>query len=167
MFELKKLSANAVATAQEKAVRYRLLNEPRLAESICRDILGVDPANRDATVTLILALSDQFGMEGTASSSAEAMELVPQLTDEFDRHYYSGVICERRACAQFQVLSPSSGHIAYDWFRQAMDHFDLAEALSPEGNDLALLRWNTCARVINAREDVCPAPEDSTLTLLE
>ena len=167
MFELKSLSADAVSTAQEKAVRYRLLNEPRLAESICRDILGVEPANRDAIITLILSLTDQFGVEGTARGSAEAMELIPQIADEFDRHYYSGVICERRACAQFKVLSPSSGHIAYDWFRQAMCHFDRAEAVSPEGNDLALLRWNTCARVINARADVCEAPEDNTVTLLE
>lgn len=167
MFELKSLSTDAVATAQEKAVRYRLLNEPRLAESICRDILGVDPENRDAIITLILALTDQFGVEGTARGAAEAMELIPQLSDEFDRHYYSGVVCERRACAQFKVLSPSSGHIAYDWFRQAMDHFDRAEGVSPEGNDLALLRWNTCARVINARDDVCAAPEDTTVTLLE
>lgn len=167
MFELKNLSADAVGTAQEKAVRYRLLNEPMLAESICRDILALEPTNRDAVITLILSLSDQFGREGQAGSIVEAKELVPLLTDEYERHYYSGVICERRACAQFMVLSPASGHIAYDWFRQAMCHFERAEAVSPEGNDLAILRWNTCARMINTRADVCAAPEDRTVTLLE
>ena len=34
--------------ALEKALRYRLLNEPVEAESICRDVLEVDPDNQAA-----------------------------------------------------------------------------------------------------------------------
>ncbi len=167
MFELKNLHVDAVATAQKKAVRYRLLNEPRLAESICRDILNVDDSNQDTIITLILALSDQFGSEGAGGGVSEAMGLIPRLAGEYERRYYSGVVCERRAWAQFRVRSPASGHIAYDWFRQAMDHFESAEKMSPEGNDDAILRWNTCARVINTRADVCPAPEEHGESMLE
>ena len=46
MFELKPLSREAFPAALEKAERYRLLNEPLEAESICRDILAVDPDNQ-------------------------------------------------------------------------------------------------------------------------
>ncbi len=43
MFELKPLSGSAIPAALEKAERYRLLNEPAEAESICRDVLKADP----------------------------------------------------------------------------------------------------------------------------
>ena len=45
MFQLKPLSREAVPAALEKAVRYRLLNEPEQAESSCLDVLLVDPKN--------------------------------------------------------------------------------------------------------------------------
>ena len=48
MFELKRLSDEAVAAALEKALRYRLLNEPAEAESICHDVLRIDPENQHA-----------------------------------------------------------------------------------------------------------------------
>ena len=60
MFELKKISAEGVPEALEKAERYRLLNEPRLAESICLDILEIEPANTRAIVTMLLAITDEF-----------------------------------------------------------------------------------------------------------
>ena len=59
-FELKSISENAVSSALEKAVWYRALNEPLEAESICRDVLEVDPENQQAVATLLLALTDQF-----------------------------------------------------------------------------------------------------------
>ena len=59
MFELKPLSKDAIAGALAKAERYRLLNEASEAESICLDVLNIDPANQDALVTLLLALTDQ------------------------------------------------------------------------------------------------------------
>ena len=37
-----------------------LLNEPAQAESICKDVLAVDPENQAAVVMLLLALTDQF-----------------------------------------------------------------------------------------------------------
>jgi hypothetical protein len=38
MSELKSLSKEAIPAALEKAMRYRLLNEPAEAESICLDV---------------------------------------------------------------------------------------------------------------------------------
>ena len=50
MFELKRLSEDAIPAALEKALRYRLLNEPAEAESICHDVLHIDPENQQALV---------------------------------------------------------------------------------------------------------------------
>ena len=47
MFELERISIDAVPAALEKAERYRLLNEPLMAESICLDVLEpVDLSSR-------------------------------------------------------------------------------------------------------------------------
>ena len=54
MYELKRLTKEAVPRALEKAERYRLLNEPTEAESICQDILRVEPDNQPALVVLLL-----------------------------------------------------------------------------------------------------------------
>ena len=66
MFALKPISRDSVAGALAKAERYRLLNEPNEAESICRDILQVDPANQEALISLILALTDQMSEDTSA-----------------------------------------------------------------------------------------------------
>ncbi len=47
-FQIKKISADGIPHAMEKAERYRLLNDPAQAESICLDILAVDPGNQEA-----------------------------------------------------------------------------------------------------------------------
>jgi hypothetical protein len=72
VFQLKPLSKNAIPAALVKAERYRLLNEPGEAESICLDVLQIDPGNQDALVMLILALTDQFPEELPSSRSAPA-----------------------------------------------------------------------------------------------
>jgi hypothetical protein len=46
MVELKRLSAEGIPAALEKALRYRLLNEPAEAESICHDVPHIDPENQ-------------------------------------------------------------------------------------------------------------------------
>jgi len=48
MFELKRLSTAAIPAALVKAERYRLLNEPDEAQSICEDVLHADPDNFEA-----------------------------------------------------------------------------------------------------------------------
>jgi hypothetical protein len=40
-----------------------------------------------------------------------------------------------------------------------MAHFEKAEAVRPAANDDALLRWNSCARMIANHTDVSPAEE--------
>src|SRR5262249_27751443 len=99
MFELKPLSKDAIPAALAKAERYRLLNESEMAESICEDILAADPGNQHALVTLILAVTDQFRGHGLGQRTTQARDLVPRLTDEYDRLYYGGIVCERRARA--------------------------------------------------------------------
>ena len=42
-FELKSISEQSIPEALAKVERYRLLNEPSLAESICLDILAIVP----------------------------------------------------------------------------------------------------------------------------
>lgn len=143
MFELKPLHPDAIASALEKANRYRLLNEPGAAESIYLDILAVEPDNQDALKNIILAMSDRFGKD-YAVGDARVTEYIMRLHDDYQRNYCTGIVYERRAKA---VLA-KDGVGAYELFRQAMDCFEKAEAMRPVGNDEAVLRWNGCVRVI-------------------
>ena len=152
MFQLKPISKPGIPAALQKAERYRLLNEPSAAESICLDVLLVEPDNQHAVVMLLLAITDQFP-SAPAEGERRAREVLPLLHDEYKRAYYEGIICERRATAQLNLGSPGSGEIAYDWFRLAMEHYERAEHLRPAGNDEAILRWNTCARILMRREE--------------
>lgn len=166
MFELKALHQDAVPAAQEKAQLYRLLNEPRLAESICKDILAVEPDRGQTIITLILALSDQFAPHANVKMK-EALALIDRLDDEYSREYYRGIIHERWAKGHLAMRGPASGYIAYDWFRKAMAYYEKAEALRPAGNDDAILRWNTCARVIDGDASIRPSPHEPAHTMLE
>jgi tetratricopeptide (TPR) repeat protein len=166
MFDLKRLSPAAVPAALEKAHRYRLLNEPTDAESICRDVLAVDPDNQDALITLTLALSDQLE-ERMAAAYEQARETLAKLRDDYRRRYYAGILCERRAKAQMKRGGPRAGHTVHDWFRQAMDHYEGAAAIRPQGNDDALLRWNACARILDAHPELAPEAEEAFRPLLE
>src|SRR6476659_4873958 len=147
MFDLKPITLDAIPAALEKASRYRLLNEPEQAESICEDVLRIAPDNQDALVTLILALTDRFAGPRPASPAA-ARALLPRLHGEYERAYYAGIVWEREGIAWRRSEKPRAGHSAYECFRAAMSFFEKAEALRPPANDDALLRWNSCARMI-------------------
>jgi len=147
MYELKLLPRDAVPAALEKATRYRLLNEPGEAQSICLDVLQVDPDNQQAIVILLLALTDRFG-KGYAIGSTQIEEVLARLADPYEQKYYRGLICERRAKAQLQQAAPGATFDAYEWLHEAMRWYEEAEAVRPSGNDDALLRWNACARMI-------------------
>jgi tetratricopeptide (TPR) repeat protein len=166
MFQLKPLSREAIPAALEKAKRYRLLNEPLEAESICRDVLEVEPDNQEAIVALLLALTDQLD-ERPNPCLEQAREVLSQIHDEYGRVYHSGIVCERRAKAQLKRGGAHAGHIAYDWFREAMEHFEEAAAIRPAGNDDAILRWNTCARILMQNAQLVPAPEETFRQWLE
>jgi tetratricopeptide (TPR) repeat protein len=165
MSDLKPLSEEAIPAALEKAMRYRLLNEPAEAESICLDVLRADPENQEALATLLLAVTDRFG-KGYGVSDTQARELLGRLTSEYERAYYSGILAERRAKARLAQGTPGCAFQAYDAFREAMNWFEKAEAIRPPGNDDALLRWNTCARII-ARNKLVPSEEEKIEPPLE
>ena len=159
-FELKRITADGIPHALEKAERYRLLNDPEQAESICRDILAVDPDNQEALRVMVLALTDQF--RTSQRSVREAREHIISLSDEYDRAYFTGIVFEREARAYLDRSAVRSA--AYDGFRQAMEWYEKAEAHRPPGNVDAMLRWNSCARTIE-RERLEPAATERELPL--
>jgi hypothetical protein len=157
-FELKPISPGAIEEALAKAERYRLLNEPWQAESICLDVLQLDPGHQRALVMLLLSLTDQFD-KGVAAERAR--EILPRLKSEYDRAYYAGIVCERFAGAQLHRGAPGAGFTAYQSLREAMDHYERAGALRPAGNDDPILRWNTCARILARNPDLRPRDEET------
>ncbi len=167
-FTPKPISLQAVPKALERAERYRLLNDPVNAESICRDILAVDPDNLEADRMLILSLTEQFN-QSMASRLRETRALASAIKDDYQRFYLSGLISERQAGAQKRRSSPGWGHIAYDLLREAMTWYEQATELRPIGDDSALLRWNTCARMISSHANITPAADagDGAQAMLE
>jgi hypothetical protein len=154
MFVLKPLSREAIPGALAKAERYRLLNEPWQAESICRDILGIDKTNRDAQVTLVLALTDQFS-QGVGMH--EVLGVIAGLAGEYDRLYYTGIVHERRAHALFRQTDFRSGDTVHALIEHAMAWYEQAQAIRPHGNDDSLLRWNACARFLMRYPQLTPS----------
>lgn len=157
MFELKPLSKEGVPRALERAERYRLLNEPAEAESICLDILRADPENQQALVSLLLALTDRLSKE-YAVGITQPEEVLPRLRDPYERAYYAGVICERRGKAHLSRGHPGAEFDAYHWFHGALEWYEKAETIRPPGNDDAIIRWNTCARILMRNHRLEPRP---------
>jgi len=158
-FTLKTLSPEAVSRAIAKAERYRLLNEPAEAESICLDALVIEPDNHDALVNLLLALTEQFE-DDLPGAVTEAIEVVNRMSDPYEHAYYSGIVWERRAKAQLHRGGLGLGPQVYGSLREAMTWYERAEAIRPAGNDDPLLRWNTCARLIMRDHRLAPASEE-------
>jgi hypothetical protein len=157
MYELKPLSKAALPAALEKAERYRLLNEPGEAVSICQDVLAVEPDHQQALVILLLALTDQLAEEPAVA--ARAQQVARALRDEYERLYYAGIVAERSAKAHLR-RGGVSPHGVYDWLADAMTCYERAEALRPSGNDDAILRWNACARLLMEHPKLRPAVDE-------
>jgi hypothetical protein len=156
--ELKSISREAIPSALEKAERYRLLNHSWAAESICLDVLAIDPDNQDALLMLVLALSDRLE-EGHVQALAKAREYTAKIRDEYQRYYHSGIVAERRGHGLITRGGMGAGAIAYEAFREAMEWYAKAEAIRPHGNDDAILRWNTCVRILQRRTDLAPGSD--------
>jgi hypothetical protein len=154
-FDLKSISNEGVPKALEKAERYRLLNEPSLAESICLDILAISPSHQQALISLLLARTDQFDTGATLES---AQEVLNRIEGEYERAYYAGLIWERKAHSHLRQGGLSSNANTYHSLREAMQHYERAETLRPAGNDDAILRWNACARVLMRHPEIRPLP---------
>jgi hypothetical protein len=158
-FTPKPISKDAIPAALDKAERYRLLNEPVQAESICLDVLAVDPENQRAVVTQILAITDHLQTQ-LSEGAQRARSLVPRLTDEYRRVYYSGIVAERHGLAVLAKGAPRAGERAYELIREAMELYEMAESLRPPGEDEAILRWNTCARLLARIPHLTPPPKE-------
>jgi len=159
-FAFKALEAEAIPAALDKARHYRLLNEPSLAQSICLDVLATDPENQEALVVIVLAETDLFSDERATARPRSARAYLTRIIDPFQRAYYAGLISEREARAFL-----GRGHaraFAYDCFREAMEWYEKAEALSDSPHPA--LRWNSCLRAIR-REKLKPRPPERELPL--
>jgi hypothetical protein len=157
VFAPKPISAASVPGALAKAERYRLLNEPGEAESICLDILQVEPENQQALVSLILALTDQI--HGSSRAFGDALSYTGRLATPYDRAYYEGIAWERRAKARFHNGGQGAREYVHEWISKALNCFSEAEQLRSSGNDDALLRWNACVRFLKAHPELQPRAE--------
>lgn len=146
--KLKSISKAGIPEAISKAGLYRNLNEPGEAESICRDILAIEPDHAGALKLLGLAITDQFN-GGPSDRFAEAESVFQILKDPYERIYYTGIVHERRAKALLR--SGARPHTVVVLFEEAMSSFEHAEKIRPEGNDDAILRWNRCVRLLQSR----------------
>ena len=143
--KLKSISQAGISAAIAKAERYRYLNEPEEAESICRDILAVEPTHQLAQRILGLAITDQFS-GGVNDRFAEAAAVFNRLEEQYARMYYAGILHERHAKAQLRAGRPAQSVAAE--FEEAMNCFERAEKIRPAGNDESILRWNRCVRLL-------------------
>jgi hypothetical protein len=156
-FELKSISVQSIPEALAKVERYRLLNEPTLAESICLDVLAIAPDHQQALISLLLARTDQFQFH---ISPAGAREILARIKGDYEQSYYAGIVWERLGHARMRQGGTGDGASVYHALRAAMDEYERAISFAQPGNDDAILRWNTCARVIMKNPDVRPLPDD-------
>jgi tetratricopeptide (TPR) repeat protein len=148
-YKVKQISTAGIGEAIAKAELYRSLNEPEEAESICRDIVAIEPEHQLALRLLGLALTDQFTGHGS-DRYREAEEIFRQLKDPYERLYYTGILHERRAKAQLKAGQlPRSLFALFD---HALHSFAEAEKIRPAGNDDAILRWNRCVRLLQNQD---------------
>jgi len=155
-FELKSISEDSIPEALAKVERYRLLNEPVLAESICLDILAIHPDHHQALVSLLLARTDQFHSDAQPKA---ALEVLAQIKGDYEQAYYAGIIWERLGHARMRLGDPGARVSGYHALLEAMSHYERAIPQAPHGNDDAILRWNTCARTIMQNPDIQPSSE--------
>jgi hypothetical protein len=165
-FKLKPISREAIPRAIQKAERYRLINQSWAAESICRDILDIEPANQQVLVMFVLAMTDQLA-DDHGHIMKVVHETLPRITDPYQRAYYTGIASERSGQALLHWGGMGSGAMAYDALRDAMTWYERAEGIRPAGNDDAILRWNTCARLINGNSQLRPQAEPTYEPALE
>jgi len=156
------IHAESIELALDRARQYRSLLEPEIAESICLDILNIEPENQAALVVYILALTDQISISGSQSPFQDIETAISKLSSEYKQSYYSGIVLERRA--RFMLTQPMSRAFAYDYFIKALECYQQAEQMRPDHNDEAILRWNSCVRTIQ-REKLEPLSETDQIVM--
>ena len=158
MFALKPISHESVAGALAKAERYRLLDEPAEAESICRDILAIEPEQP--------ARADRPRSGAHRSDPARSQGLQP-------RPRYRRASCNRPTIAPTMRASPGSAAprpcttpaptapaTRLRMAGQSARPFRRSRTPAPAGNDDALLRWNTCVRFLARHRELVPASKE-------
>lgn len=156
------IHAESIELALDRARQYRSLLEPEIAESICLDILNIEPENQAALVVYILALTDQISISGSQSPFQDIEVAIGKLSSEYKQIYYTGIVLERRA--RFMLTQPMSRAFAYDYFIKALECYQQAEQMRPDHNDEAILRWNSCVRTIQ-REKLEPLSETDQIAM--
>jgi tetratricopeptide (TPR) repeat protein len=162
-YALKRLPRESLEAAMTKAAHYRDLNQPEEAESICRDVLDVDPKHQAAWKVLGLAITDRF-TSGQAGLLEEALGAFARLEDPYERVYHTGVAWERAAKAH---LERDQAHSAVTSFEHALNLFEKAEAMRPASPD-PVLRWNRCVRILSEHPSLLAAmkaPREDQVTL--
>lgn len=157
---LHEIHLESIELALAKARQYRSLREPEIAESICLDILHIDPGNQQALVLYILALTDQVHHAGKRTQIQDIESAIEKLESQYQRYYYTGLLHERRA--RFMLSQSMARAFAYDYFIEALQCYALAEPIRPANNDEAILRWNSCIRTIN-REKLRPRADSEDI----
>jgi len=150
MFTPKPISQPTIEAAFAKAERYRLLNEPREAESISLDILATLPGDQRALVLLLLSITDQF-KDDLLANVRRAQGLLERLDGDYARLYYTGIITERWAKVLMANDTACKDRRVHDGLKEAMCWYEKAEAVRPPENEDSILRWNTCARIVETR----------------
>lgn len=145
--KLKPIHVESIVAALAKVELYRNLNEPEEAESICHDILAIQPNSQAALRLIGLAITDQF-TGGVSDRYGEVEKFFRQLSDPYEQLYCMGLLYERRAKAQMRAGRPTQSLVPL--FEDAMRHFGEAETIRPPGNDESILRWNRCVRLLES-----------------
>ena len=113
---LKTISKSGFTEAFQKVELYRYLNEPEEAESICRDILAVEPENQLALRLLGLTLTDQF-LGVSSDRYAEVETAFRSLKDAYEPCVVSA---KRKRSARLATMTPScAGTVASGCCRAA------------------------------------------------
>ncbi|MCL5974599.1 MAG: hypothetical protein M1270_02020 [Gammaproteobacteria bacterium] len=156
------IHAESIELALDRARQYRSLLEPEIAESICLDILNIEPENQAALVVYILALTDQISISGSQSPFQDIEAAIAKLSSEYKQIYYTGIVLERRA--RFMLTQPMSRAFAYDYFIKALECYQQAEQMRPDHNDEAIGSNNSCVRTIQ-REKLEPLSETDQIAM--
>lgn len=163
---LRRITKEGVAAALAKAHRYRVLNDSAAAESICLDVLMVEPENVEAIVMHVLSITDQFDL-GRAEDLKRAELAVASLKDAYKAAYYRGIVSERWAKSVLKRNVPRGEEMVWDWIQKAFDAYAKADSLKAAGNDEAILRWNACVRLLEANPGVKPRGKEDWEPALE
>jgi hypothetical protein len=164
--QLKAITREGVAAALQKAHRYRVLNDSGAAESICLDVLAVEPTNVEAIVMHLLAITDQFDA-GRAEDLKRAEAAVVGLKEAYKNAYYSGIIAERWAKSVLKRGVPRGEEMAFESIDRAFGWYAKADSLKAVGNDEAILRWNACVRLLGANPKVRAGEKEAYEPALE